>query len=537
MGWQDDPVAGKSGWEADPLTSDTAKAHLASEISPLKAALIGAGKMGDQASAGIQQGALGGLAIMGGLLTDRMKQRLEGYVTEKLQKLEQDQKSKLEEYAKLEKAHPIATTVGEVAPMVAAPMLRVASGSGATAAAINSAVTGAVPGLISYGSAEERGTRGGAGAAGGFAGSMAMSGLGKIAQKVTGVGQSSLAPEAQRVVQEAIARDIPLTAGAQTGNKAVQAVEAAMEWLPSTSTAQAAVKQQGREALTREVMKQAGETAGDLSPAAMEATKKRIGGDFERIFSKVRVDMESTDMGTKLARVMKDSAETLSDDQARLILERIKQITQKIGDDGAIDGKAYQAWRSQVQQQAEKSKDEWFAGKLKDLYKTVDEAAYISAARHGEDTALKAARDQYRVLKTVQPLAEKSTDGMVPPALLREAVRSRYPGFAFGGGEMPELARISRFVADSVPNSGTAQRQAAQALLTGTIGYGASGGDIETTAKAAAGGLFLPKAVQTLVNSAGGQRFLTQGFSRAEAEALRRTGGLAGLGVSGYLTQ
>jgi hypothetical protein len=538
MGWQDAPEVNGPSWASAPLVDDEAKQQLAREISPLRAGLIGAGAMADRGWAGMKQAGLGVGAVMSELLTERMKGRLQNHLAKRLTKLEEEQKAKAEEYAKLQKEQPVATTVGEIAPLIAAPMLRVVQGAGAVPAMVNTAASTALPGLIEYGTAEERALRGAAGAAGGAVGSGAMSALGKAGQALTGIGKSTLTPEAARVAGEAARLDIPLTAAQQTGNKAMQAVESTFEWLPSTSATQTALKQGQREAFTRGVMRQMGEEASDASPKAMAAARKRIGGDFDRIFGKVKVDLADDAVQERIGQVLKESIDQLSHDQSRIVAKRADELLNKIDQNGAVSGKAYQAWRTSVQQQAQGTKDEWLGTQLKNLYRAVDDAAYKAAEKAGEAAALTKARAEYTAMKTVLPLAQKSTDGMVSPGLLQAEVVKRYPGFmsADGGGDMGSLARIGkRFIAENVPNSGTAQRQAAQAILTGTLGYGVTGGDAEKAAYAAAGGLLLPKAAQLAINSPGGQRFLAQGFSQAEAAALRKLGGLSGLGVAEWL--
>jgi hypothetical protein len=169
----------------------------------------------------------------------------------------------------------------------------------------------------------------------------------------------------------------------------------------------------------------------------------------------------------------------------------------------------------------------------------VDEAAYKAAADVGEDAALKTARGQWRNMRTIEPLVAKSTDGRLSPSLLRGEVMKRVPNFAEGGGgDIADLARIGRsFVADQVPNSGTAQRALAQSLLTGGtvggLGWAASG-DPMTGAKVAAGSLLLPKVAQMALHSGAAQRFMVNGreLSPLELALIDRATRLGVLGAA-----
>lgn len=504
-----DPQAVK--WDASP--QEDLKKKLAEETGAGAAALIGAGRMGDRMWEGLKQGGMGIGAIFSELLPERLKRAAQEELAKRLTKQEARMASDSVEYKPLEEAHPVATTLGEAAPLVAAPMLRVAQGAGAVPAMVNSAVSAAAPAAIEYGTAAERGQRAGAAGAGGAIAGGLSHGAAKVYEGVSNV----LTPEARRLA--ALAEEkfgIPLDASQKTGNKALQTVKAALENMPVTSGAEAARTNVQRNAFTREVMKTMGEAADEATPATLSAAKQRIGGDFERIFGKVHVPLDEPTVQAKLGKVMQEAIDTLPPDQANIVARRVGEIIDKVDDNGAVAGKAYQAWRSGVQKQAEKTGDQWLATHLRAVYRAVDDAAYKAAAEKGEDAALKTARAQWKNMRTIEPLIAKSENGVISPALLRGEVMKRTPDFAEGGGgDLAELAKIGRaFVADQVPNSGTAQRALAQSLLTGGtmggISYAATG-DPMTSLKIGAGSVLLPKAIQSGINSKAAQRFLGSG--------------------------
>lgn len=514
------------------------KRELAKGTSATDAAIIGSGKMGSELWEGLQKGGMGIAAIMSQLLPERLKQAAQEELTKRLLAQEKRirQEGGAQEYKHLEAEHPIATTVGEVAPLVASPMLRVAQGPGAGTAAVNAAASAAVPAAIQYGTPEEAAKRTALAASGGAAGSALTSG----AVKVLGGIKNVLTPEAQRLAVLAEEKfGIPLDAAQKTGSKALQTMEAAMDSMPVTAGAQAAKKTGQRSAFTREVMKTMGETADEASPSVLQAGAKRIGGDFERIFGKVHVNLDDEAVQTSMGKVVQESVDTLTPDQARIVVKRVGELLDKIDDNGAVAGKAYQAWRSSVQKQAMGTNDKWLGTQLRNLYRTVDQAAYKAAAEVGEDTALGTARGQYKNMKIIEELAGKTEDGILSPKLLREAVKKRVPDYAEGGGgDIAELARIGRkFIADQVPTSGTSERQLAQTLLTG----GAVGGGTfmltEDPGKAmayGAGAMALPKAVQAALNSGAGQTYLSKGLRQLtpiEQALLDRMARLGTLGL------
>ena len=94
---------------------------------------------------------------------------------------------------------------------------------------------------------------------------------------------------------------------------------------------------------------------------------------------------------------------------------------------------------------------------------------------------LREARGQYKAMKTIEPLVEKSTTGDVSPAGLMQAVRGSYNGMAYGGGgALGDLARVGQRFLKEPPSSGTAERLQAGATagkIGNTIGtLGALGG-------------------------------------------------------------
>lgn len=547
MGWQDAPEVSQAAWAAAPVVEppdrDDGQKKLAEGTGVGEAMMIGAGRMGDRLYEGLKQAGMGIGAIMSEALPDRLKRAAQEALAQRLMAQESRMKSDSEAYRPLEQARPVATALGESAPLVAMPMLRLAQGAGAGAAAINAAASSALPAGVEYGTAGERAARMAAGGVGGAVGS----GLTTAAAKVYSGVANTLTPEARRLA--ALAEDkfnIPLDAAQKTGNKSLQTFNAALETMPVTSGAEAARIGAQRDAFTREVMKTTGEAVSEATPATFDAAKKRIGGDFERIFSKVHVNLDEPTLQSNLGKVIQEANDTLLPDQAKLVAKRVGEIIGKIDDNGAVAGKAYQAWRSQVQKQAENSSDQWLATHLRNVYRTVDEAAYKAAADVGEDAALRTARSQYKNLKTIEPLVAKSENGVISPALLRGEVMRKNPDFASGGGgDLAELAKIGRsFIADQVPNSGTAQRQLAQSLLTGGgvggLAYMTSS-DPTTALKWGVGSVMLPKVAQTALRSAPVQRYLSTGAQRQlspiELALMDRAARLGTLSVAGGLVE
>jgi hypothetical protein len=257
-------------------------------------------------------------------LPDRLKRAAQEEITKRLLAQEKAQKSNDAEYKNLEEAHPIATAVGEAVPVAAAPVLRLASGAGAGAAALNVAASSALPAALEYGTAQERGKAGLTAGASGAIGSGLASMVGKVAQGVSNT------PHARGAAPCGLAEakfNIPLDAAATTGNKALQTMNAAFENMPVTSGAEAVKKGARSDAFTREVMKTMGVAAEEASPSHVRRRQEGHQRDFERIFGKVHINLDDTGVQAKLAKVVQDAVDTLPDRHGfAIVVKRASQF-------------------------------------------------------------------------------------------------------------------------------------------------------------------------------------------------------------------
>lgn len=81
--------------------------------------------------------------------------------------------------------------------------------------------------------------------------------------------------------------------------------------------------------------------------------------------------------------------------------------------------------------------------------------------------ALADARLQYKNMKTIEPLVEKSPTGALSPALLTGAARSSFDNMAYtGAGALGDLGSIGQLFLKPTAQSGTSPRLTALALLT-----------------------------------------------------------------------
>lgn len=362
---------------------------------------------------------------------------------------------------------------------------------------------------------------------------------------------SKLSPEEQLLAAAAKREGIPLWAGQATGSRPMQITESVMENLPLTSGSQLAAKEAQQRAFTAAALRRAGMTGDSANAGALLAQKQTLGGTMGNIAERNSLDFASG-LTTKLNDIAADAAQHLPPDLAAKVTGTISQIQNQAAHQsaltGAMTGNTYQGWREPLRSLAQSSDG---TGRYMGQIRAALDDAFRTQLPGAEGELFRGTSRQYANLKTIIDAmggaGNLPAKGQIAPSQLGAAL-ARSVGKenkAIGIGDMNELARIGQlFVRDQVPNSGTAQRQLIQGLLTagGGTGFGAgtaymTGHDPAKGAMLGAGltgaGLLTPKLVQALMNSGAGQAYLKQGIAnispetRALISALARTGGVA----------
>lgn len=401
---------------------------------------------------------------------------------------------------------------GTIAQSVAIPGGSTIKGAALT----NAALAGAQP----VATGESRAFNTGLGAAGGAAGATGA----KVVGKVFAGPKNVLTPAERELAAKAEAMGINLTPGQATGNKFLRTLESTLERMPATSAkATEKAAEQGKQ-FTMALTKQMGASADNLGEDVMSANKARLGAQYESIFRDAKIDLGEAPL-SKLSDIADEASRFLTPGDAKIVLNRIDDIIAKVGDDGAIEGRAYQKWRSSAN-----SSNGDVNRYLKQARGAMDEAA--AEALGPEKMALYNRTNlEYKNMKrVVKPIAEKSTTGQASPGLVLERVRAAYPNMAFeGAGKIGDLAKIGKaFLKEPYGDSGTAQRQLAQALLTGGTGVGAGGitgavtGDPMLGLGVAAGTMAsrsaLPKMAQALLESKAMQSYMRGGMAPKDVD-------------------
>ncbi len=298
-----------------------------------------------------------------------------------------------------------------------------------------------------------------------------------------GAGASALAGKAGGVVTEVaqlakLARDkygIPVTAPQMSENSLVRIANDQSSKLPFSGAGSSAAATQT--AWQKAVIGEMGETADRATPAVMNRAATRIGGVFDDVAARTNVAVDNP-MMTALGRVETEAAAAPlgAEGQSAIKTQIDNVMTAAAKGNGTLTGEAYQQLTRSGSplQRAEHAADpnvRHYAGQIRDAL----DGAFERSASAADKPALQQARAQWRAMKTIEDLVEKSPDGNLSPALLMGQVRSASAkfdgstgGMAYtGGGNLGDLARIGQQFLKPPPNSGTPDRMLVNALLGG----------------------------------------------------------------------
>jgi hypothetical protein len=273
---------------------------------------------------------------------------------------------------------------------------------------------------------------------------------------------------------------IPLSVSDVTGSKATKAVRNVLDdtWVVGRSgVAQNEAKQQ---AFNKAVGGTFGAGAKTLTPEVMDAAKKSMGAEFDRLWGgnslKVDPDMVRT------LQALQENADKLPQGEGRRIMAEIDDLFSKMVPDQNgelfIPGDVANRFQSSLGKKVSTAQG-FLQEDLSTLRKTII-GAFNRGISPEDAAALTANRSKYKAFKTIEPLMNSAetgvagrTGGDVPAALLPNAVRSSYSNPA--GLPLTELSQIgSQFLVNRVPNTGGGIRAAVQNSAIGGALVGGS---------------------------------------------------------------
>lgn len=344
------------------------------------------------------------------------------------------------------------------------PVVRAAAGGGS-----NALIAGADT-LMRGGSLED--AKNNALLAGAFGAGVpaAFSAAGKAGNALLG----KTSPEVAELAELAMKKyNIPIGPGQISESPMVKVADSVVNKLPFTGGTVSNAQQTA--AFNRAVSKTLGENATSLTPDVMGKAADRIGSMFDDAAAQTKRIASDPAFDQKVLDVMTNAQMSLTEQQMKPLMQQFDNIIGKFQQgNGSITGDVYQELTKKGAPlwNAMKSADPGIRDTAIALRNVLDDAFERSASPEVVKQ-LRTARAQWKAMKTIEDLVEKSPTGDINPALLMGAVRKSYGDMAYGGGgELADLARIGQQFLKAPPSSGTAERLAVMNMLTKVGGAG-----------------------------------------------------------------
>lgn len=317
------------------------------------------------------------------------------------------------------------------------------------------ALAAGTTGLYGYGASEndlntkaalrDAGLSASVGAAGGVALPAAGAAIGALAPKVE-PGLIDVASTARRF-------GIPLSMDQVTGSRTLKNVQKVSQEIPFSG--QQGFRENQMRAYNRALFKTVGVDADMFTPKSMSVAFNKVGSEFDNV-TKGKLFNMGGDFVDNLAATAEDVRSQYGDEAFNAFQrEATKVINDFQGD--AISGELISRQRSRINSLARNAAPGQKEALL-DLENVIVDG--ITSGDPAIQAALSQAKQRYKNLIVLEPIAQKSKGGMISPSLLNNRVAQVYKRAHTVGnsGDIGDLARVGSELLPELGGSDTAQK-------------------------------------------------------------------------------
>lgn len=310
----------------------------------------------------------------------------------------------------------------------------------------------------------------------------AMPGAAVAAGKVGQAIGRQLKPSAEvaPLARRAMEMGAPLGVADVAEGKFTKAVRSVLNDAPMTGGIGAAQNEAKQKWFNRAVGEVFDAADDKLTPQVMDAAKKKMGAEFDRIWGSNNLIVDDKLMAS-LSKTRANAMMLPKGERARIVsmLDDLEgQIAQAPDGSIVIPGDVANRYQSTIRKTAE-SAQSFLKDELTRLRGDML-SAFNRSVSPEDAAALALNQKKYKAFKTVEPLLAKGEAGVagreagdVPAALLPNAVMSSYKSNV-AGSPLAELSRIgSKFIVDRTPQTGGSARAMIQnSAIGGALGAG-----------------------------------------------------------------
>lgn len=215
-----------------------------------------------------------------------------------------------------------------------------------------------------------------------------------------------------------------------------------------------AFREQQLKQWNKNILKTVGQEADTFTPKVMDKAFSDVGAKFDKLGAGKKFDMTGFD--SKVSQILQESPAT--EDAIQAFNRAVDRIKLNIDKNGNISGEKLGQLRSSINAMARKANNFDVKELLIDL-----ENSLIDSLTAGDDVAkglLSEAKQQYKNLLAIEPLAAKAKGGNISPTQLANRVSKIYGREYVRGraGEIGDLARIGNELLGELGGSDTTQK-------------------------------------------------------------------------------
>lgn len=228
-----------------------------------------------------------------------------------------------------------------------------------------------------------------------------------------------------------------------------------------------------RAAFNAALTKTVGEDAPALTKPVMAQAKARIGQVFEDVASRTNLTADQQ-FQNDLAQIDSD-AQGLPEERA--VGKEIDKVFYAVNPAGQIDGSTYLALTRQggAVERAQNSANATVA-RAGDALRQALDGALVRSASPDDVAALSTARQQYKAMKTLEPLAAKAgPDGLIDPGAVLPKVVGNYDNYAYTGTKPNDLGELAEIGSTFLKPGAGGYRSAAPWIKGGVGALGEAG--------------------------------------------------------------
>lgn len=275
-----------------------------------------------------------------------------------------------------------------------------------------------------------------------------------IANKAVSPILPEISPGATEIVQLAQKYKIPVSLPQVSDSRALANIQKISQELPLSGSG--AFRDKQLLSWQRQLFESVGMKADRFTPKTMAAAFKKVGGEFDNLTKGKNFNI-ANDFVDNLAKKQDEIYSLYGDDAAKAFQREALKVFSDFNADGTILGDKLAFHRARVNGLARKAVG---ANKeaLQDLESIIVDG--ITSKDPALAKALSSAKEKYKNLIVIEPLARRAKKGFINPTLLNNRVAKIY-GRAYttgNAGKIGDLARIGYELLGELGGSDTAQK-------------------------------------------------------------------------------